>query len=120
MVSSIANLVCDVPHKLPNDLRLRIFTPRHFRRWRDPAHTRKKRLRILGNKEILVKSQIWVETEPSAQSPFQKLNLGSSSQKTRKGRYQTFLVLSSFTGFLYLVPNILPWIIDIVSILAAV
>ena len=88
MVSSIANLVCDVPHKLPNDLRLRIFTPRHFRRWRDPAHTRKKRLRILGNKEILVKSQIWVET---FKSPFQKLNFGNSRPKTRKSRIKLFL-----------------------------
>ena len=61
---------------------------------------------ILGNKEILGKSQIWMEI--FAQSPFQKLNFGSNSQKTRKSRYQTFLVLSSFTGFLYFVPDILP------------
>ena len=40
-----------------------------------------------------------------------KLNLGSSSQKTRKSTYQTFLVLSSFTGFLYSVPTILPRIV---------
>ena len=40
VVSSVANLVYELPHKLPNDLRLR----------------------ILGNKEILRKSQIWVET----------------------------------------------------------
>ena len=46
MISSIANLV----YELPNDLRVT----------------------ILGNKEILGKSQIMVETEPSAQSPFQK------------------------------------------------
>ena len=59
------------------------------------------RLRILDNKEILEKSKIWVETLSSAQSPFQKLNFGNSSQKTRKSRYQTFLVLSSYTGFLY-------------------
>ena len=37
---SIANLVQEFPHELPNDLRLR----------------------ILGNKEILGKSQVWVET----------------------------------------------------------
>ena len=49
--------------------------------------------------------------ERSPQFPFQKLNFGSSSQKTRKSRYQTFLVLSSFTGFLYFVPNILPRIV---------
>ena len=39
-MSSIANLVYELPHELPNDLRL----------W------------ILGNKEILGISQIWVET----------------------------------------------------------
>ena len=36
-MSSIANLVYELPHELPNDLRLR----------------------ILGNKEILGKSQTW-------------------------------------------------------------
>ena len=40
MISSIENLVYELPHELPNDLRLR----------------------ILGNKEILGKSQILVET----------------------------------------------------------
>ena len=33
----------------------------------------------------------------SAQSPFQKLNSGNSSQKTRQSRYQTLLFLPSFT-----------------------
>ena len=61
-----------------------------------------------GNKETLGKSQIW----SSAQSPFQKSNFGSSSQKTRKRRYPTFLVLSNFTGFLNFVPNIFPRIVD--------
>ena len=49
--------------------------------------------------------------ESSTQSPFQKLNFGNSSPKTRKRRYQTFLKLSSFTGFLYFVPNILSTIV---------
>ena len=40
MISSIANLVYELPHELPNHLTLR----------------------ILGNKEIFKKSQIWVET----------------------------------------------------------
>ena len=84
-ISIITNLVYEFPHKLPNDLRRR----------------------ILRNKKIFGKSQIWVETYPSAQSPLQDLNPGSSSQKTRKSRYQTFLVLSSFTRFLYFVPNTL-------------
>ena len=39
-VSSIADLVYELPHQLPNDLRFR----------------------ILGKKKILGKSQIWVET----------------------------------------------------------
>ena len=52
-----------------------------------------------------------METQSSAQFPFQKSSFGSNSQKTRKSRYQTFLVLSSFTGFLYFVPNILPRIV---------
>ena len=89
MISSTENLVHELPHELPNDFRLR----------------------ILGNKEILGKSQISVEAEPSAQYPFQKLNFGSSSQKTRKSKYQTLLVLSSFTEFLYFVSNILPSIV---------
>ena len=33
-------------------------------------------------------------------------------KKARKSRYQTFLVLSCFTGFLYSVPSILPRITD--------
>ena len=40
MISSIANLPYELPNELPNDLRLK----------------------ILGNKEILGKSQIWAET----------------------------------------------------------
>ena len=84
MISSIANLVYELPHELPNGLKLR----------------------ILGNNEILRKSQIWMETEPSASSPFQKLIFGNSSQETRKSRYQTFLILSSFTGCLYFFPGL--------------
>ena len=41
-----------------------------------------------------------VETQPSAQSSFQKLNVDNSCQKTRKIRYYTFEALSSFTVFL--------------------
>ena len=40
MVSSVANLVYELPHELPNNLRLM----------------------ILGNKEILGKPQIWKKT----------------------------------------------------------
>ena len=79
LISNITNLAYKLPHEFPNDLRFR----------------------ILGNKEILEKSQIQVETQPSVQSPCHKLNFDNSSQKTRKSRYQTFLFLSSFTGFIY-------------------
>ena len=50
--------------------------------------------------------------QPSVRSHFQKLNFGNSSPKAPKSKYQTFLDLSSFTGFLYLVPNILSKIVD--------
>ena len=50
---------------------------------------------------------MWVETQPSAQSSFRKLNVDNSFQKTRKIRYHIFEVLSNFTVFLYFVPNIL-------------
>ena len=78
MISSTVSLVYQLPDELPNDLRFR----------------------ILGNKEILEKSQIWMETYTSAQPPFQKLTFDNSSQKTRENRYKTFLALSSFTGFI--------------------
>ena len=51
------------------------------------------RLRILRNKKILVKSQNWVKTEASVQSPFQKLFSGNINQKVHKRR---FLVMPSF------------------------
>ena len=45
--------------------------------------------------------------EPSAQSHFQKLNFGNSSQKIAKNRYQSLVVLSNITGFVYFIPNVL-------------
>ena len=54
---------------------------------------------------------MWVETQPSAQPPFQKLNVNSSCQKTRKIRYSIFEVLSNLIAFLYFVTNILPRIV---------
>ena len=53
----MGNLACELLQELPNDLRLR----------------------ILVNKEISGKSQIWVETYPSPQSLFYKLNFGQTS-----------------------------------------
>ena len=55
-------------------------------------------------KEILGKSQIWVEIWVSLLEIWVSLleiKFGNSSQKARTNRYQTFLVLSSFSGFLY-------------------
>ena len=89
LISSIANLVYELPHELPNKLRRR----------------------ILGEQEILGKSQIWVGTQPSSQFPFKNLDFANTSSKTRKNRFQTFLFLSSFTGLLHLVPNILSGIV---------
>ena len=40
-----------------------------------------------------------METQPSAQSSFQKLNVDNSSQKARKIRYYIFEDLSNFTVF---------------------
>ena len=55
---------------------------------------------------------MWVETQPSAQSSIQKLNVDNSCEKTRKIRYYIFEVLSNFTVFLYFLPNILARIVD--------
>ena len=88
-ISSIANLVYDLAHELPNDLRLK----------------------ILRNQEILEKSQIWEETKPSAQFLFKKFDFDNSNQKLRKNGYQNFLFLSNITGFLYFIRNILSEIV---------
>ena len=90
VITSKGNLVYELPHELPNGLRLR----------------------ILGNVELLGRSQIWLQIQPSNQSPLQKFNFGISIQRACKSKYQTFLVLSSFTGFLNFVSNILPKIVE--------
>ena len=56
---------------------------------------------------------MWVETQATAQSSFQKLNADISCQKTRKIRYYIFEFLSNFTVFLYFEPNILPGIVGL-------
>ena len=89
LTSSIANSVHELPHELSNNLRVR----------------------ILGNQEILAKYQMWGETQPSAQSSFQKQNLDNSSQKICKNRFYFFEVLSNFTVFLQFVRNILASIV---------
>ena len=54
---------------------------------------------------------MWLETQPSDQSSFQKLDLDNIFQKTRKIRYYIFEVLSNFTVFFQFVPNILARIV---------
>ena len=56
-----------------------------------------------------------METGPSAQSPFQKPNFGTSGQKLRKIRYQSFLVISNLAYFFELVLNVLFAIVGIKS-----
>ena len=90
LITSIAKLVYELPHELPNNLRLRIFR----------------------NQEILKKYKSQIDTQPSVQSPFKNLNFANSSYKTPKNRYQTFLFLSSFTGLLHFIPKNLSGIVD--------
>ena len=56
---------------------------------------------------ILEKTQIWAQTQPSGQFPFHKLNFDNSNQNEYKSSYQSFVVLSNFTGLLYFIHNIL-------------
>ena len=57
LVSSVTNFVYKLPHELPKDVRLR----------------------FIGNKEILKKSQNSMKILPGAQFLFKKLNFGDSS-----------------------------------------
>ena len=70
LISSITNLVHELPYEFPNDLRLK----------------------ILGNYELLEKCQMRGETQPSTQFSFHKLNIDNSCKKTRKIRYYIFEV----------------------------
>ena len=78
LISSITNLIHELPHELPNDLR------------------------ILRNQKILEKYQLRVETQPSAQSSFQKLNFDNSCEKTRKLGNKFLKSCSSLLDFLTL------------------
>ena len=42
------------------------------------------------------KSQNWMETQASVQSPLEKIILGNSGQNLHKSRYQSFLALYAF------------------------
>ena len=63
---------------------------------------------------------MWVETQPSGQSLFQKLNADNGCQKTRKIRYHFFEALLNFVIFLYFVPNNLPRIVILIICLAII
>ena len=69
------------------------------------------RLRMLGNKEMLLKSQTWVETQPSIQSPLHKY-LALAVKNYAKAEYQSFLILSNFAYLLYFSKYILENIVD--------
>ena len=45
---------------------------------------------------------------------FKKYNFGNSSRKTLKSRYQTFLVLSNVSEFVYFTSNILSEVVALV------
>ena len=60
---------------------------------------------ILGNQEILEKSQIWLETKASR--PPRNLTLAAAAKNHAKNGYETFPSLSNITGSLYSVPNTL-------------
>ena len=51
--------------------------------------------RILEIYEILEKYQLWLDTQPSAQSLFEKLNFANSSQKHAKVHIKIFLLLKT-------------------------
>ena len=84
VISSVKNLVKELPHRLPSDLRLTT-------------------LGNLGKISNLAGDIIW----PSSQFFIQKLSIGSSSQNVHNSSYQSFLVLSSFTRAFYFVLYIL-------------
>ena len=86
LISGIANLVYELPSKLPNDLTLM----------------------IIENQEVLEKSQVMVDTQPATQYHFKNLDFGKSRYKTFRNRYKIFIFLSTFTGFLHFFPNIQP------------
>ena len=74
-VSSIIKFEYELPHQLPDNLRLG----------------------TLGNQEMTMKSQVWVESQASVQSLLQKVISVNRGQTATKKRYQSFLVLSIFS-----------------------
>ena len=85
LISSITILVYELPHELPNDLRLKILRVQEIL---------EKKIKIGWRQNLM----------PVA---FKKFDFGNNSQNSRKNRYQTFLFLFNFTGFPYFAANIL-------------
>lgn len=100
LISSIINLVYELPHQLLNDLRLE----------------------SLGNQELIENFQIWVETYRSAQSPFQKVTFGNINQKARKSSikvFQSYPILLDFLFEIYCpglqIKNLIPFFLFFVK-----
>ena len=100
LISSIINLVYELPHQLLNDLRLE----------------------SLGNQELIENFQIWVETYRSAQSPFQKVTFGNINQKVRKSSikvFQSYPILLDFLFEIYCpglqIKNLIPFFLFFVT-----
>lgn len=100
LISSIINLVYELPHQLLNDLRLE----------------------SLGNQELIENFQIWVETYRSAQSPFQKVTFGNINQKARKSSikvFQSYPILLDFLFEIYCpglqIKNLIPFFLFFVT-----
>ena len=71
------------------------------------------RLRILGNKKVLKKSQIEWRQILVPSSPSRNKVLVIADKNYTEADFQSFLVLSNFAWFYYLVPNILSSIVDV-------
>lgn len=80
LISSIKIVVYKLPQEFSNDFQ------------------KSYNLRKLGD---IRKSQTWVEAEPGTQYPFQKKLFDHTSQKLRKTRTQSFLLLSGFACSFY-------------------
>ena len=89
LISSITNLVHELPHKFLNDLRLR----------------------ILGNWKIIQKRHIWGGDERSAQSSLQKLNFDNNRQETKQLDNKFLKSLPIFLYFFTFAANILSRIV---------
>ena len=94
MISSIAKLVYELPHELPNYLRLKT--------------TELPKTRKQGNIRKILNLGGDITQRPV---PPPEIKLRQQQSKNTENRYQTFLALSNFTGSLHFAPNALPRIV---------